>query len=386
MKLKIMACMVSLLALQACSKIDDYMLGKDNTPAPKALKEIKPKKQIAQQWTIPVGRDKATSSDYLKLAPVTKDGVIFTANRAGQVQAVDSRTGSMVWASALSHGVVSGPVVQGQVIALGTNAATLVLLEKSSGKQRWETKVSSELLARPVIHNDKVIAKTIDGKVYAFSIKDGKELWKYDHGSPSLILKASASPVVLDNTIITGFSDGKMDALDMTNGNLIWQRHIAFSSGVSDVERLVDIDADPVVVNRVAYVATYQGHIGALSLDSGQFLWQKPASIYKNMAFGNNALFYTDSNDVLWSLDAKTGAVNWKQTAFKARGLTEPVVKGNDLVVADKEGYVHVLDMQTGEVVGRTRLSGAVAKAPNVSGKNVYVITENGILNKLSLG
>ena len=93
----------------------------------------------------------------------------------------------------------------------------------------------------------------------------------------------------------------------------------------------------------------------------------------------------TDSNDVLWAFDRANGQVKWKQDAFKARGLSEPVLMGNRLVVGDKTGYLHLLSTQSGEIVSRTQLSGAIDIAPTVSGNHVYVMTANGKLNCLSV-
>jgi outer membrane protein assembly factor BamB len=139
------------------------------------------------------------------------------------------------------------------------------------------------------------------------------------------------------------------------------------------------------VKDKVAYLASYQGYIGALSLTDGQFIWRKPGSVYKNMVLSSNTLYLTDSNDVVWSLDKRTGHVNWKQTGLKARGLTEPVLIGQDLVVGDKTGYLHFIGSQTGELIGRSQLSGGVTMSPSVIGRNLYVLTDNGMLNQLSV-
>lgn len=383
MKIKILVVLMSLLA-QGCAQVDDYMLGKDNTPKPKELKQIDPKLNISQNWTVPVGKPHK-NNEYLKLKPVIRGDVIYTADASGLVQAVRKRDGINQWSLQLNHGVVSGPAVADGFVAVGTNASTLVLINQIDGKELWHAKVSSEILSPPAISHKKVVAKTIDGKVFAFDVVSGKQLWMADHGSPSLVLKASSSPIILDNLVLIGFSDGKLDALELQTGRVIWQRSIAYATGSSDVERLVDIDADPIVKDNVAYLASYQGYIGALSLSDGQFIWRKPGSVYKNMVLSSNTLFLTDTKDVIWSIDSKTGHVNWKQTALKARGLTEPVLIGNDLVVGDKTGYVHIFEKQTGDLLARSQLSGGVSFSPNVTGKDLYVLTDNGMLNKLSV-
>lgn len=371
-------------SLQGCSKIDDYMLGKDNTPKPKALVDIQDKVKIAPSWTVAVGKS-SKNKEYLRLKPVIRAGVIYTADASGLVHAVNKRDGQIKWTTQLAHGLVSGPTIANGYIAVATSNSSLILLNQANGKKVWQNKVSGEILSPPAMAHKKVIAKTIDGKVYAFHVADGKQLWTAEHGSPNLVLKASSSPVVVGKLVLIGFSDGKMDAYDIDSGRLVWQRSIAFASGASDVERLVDIDADPVVEGDVAYLASYQGYIGALSLTNGQFIWRKPGSVYKNMLSRADTLYISDTHDVLWSINKQDGRVNWKQKMLKARGLTEPALVGKDLVVGDKTGYLHFVDPQTGELLGRYKMSSGVSISPSVSGKTLYVSTDNGMLNQLSV-
>ncbi|HAZ7574521.1 TPA: outer membrane protein assembly factor BamB [Legionella pneumophila] len=370
--------------IQGCTYVDDYMLGKDNTPQPKELKEIQPKVKMTQNWTAPVGKAHKTN-EYLNIKPAIRGDIIYTADASGLVRAVSKKDGQIKWSTALKNNIVSGPTVASGYVAIGTNASTLVLLNQSDGKEIWQNKVSAEVLAPPAISRQKVIAKTIDGKVYAIDAVNGKQLWIADHGAPSLVLKASSSPIIVDDLVLVGFSDGKLDAFELQTGRLIWQRSIAYGMGASDVERLVDIDSDPIISNNVAYLATYQGYVGALSLSNGQFIWRKPASVYKNMLLSHNNLYFTDSNDVIWSLNSSTGQVNWKQTSLKARGLTEPALVEGNLAVGDKTGYLHILSTQTGELLGRSQLSGGVTVSPSVYGKNMYILTNNGMLNQLSV-
>ncbi|MFC3907619.1 outer membrane protein assembly factor BamB [Legionella dresdenensis] len=374
-----------LAGLTSCSTVDDYMLGKDNTPAPSALEPITAKQKLKTKWDVVAGST-LKSTTFLKLKPVTVGNIIYTADASGIINAINKQNGNLVWNKKISSNIVSGPTVAAGHIAVGTDDAKIVILKESNGEEAWQTRVSSDVLSKPVIAHNKVIAKTIDGNLYAFDLNSGKQLWLTDHGSPSLILKASSSPIVVDNRLIlVGYSDGKLDAVDIESGEVLWQRSIAYASGSSDVERLVDIDADPIVQGDTAYLASYQGYVGALSLANGEFVWRKPASTYKNIVIGGDTLYMTDSDDVVWALSKKTGKVSWKQVGLKARGLTEPVLSGNRLIIGDKTGMLHVLSTQNGEFLARTQLSGAIIIAPTVDNNNVYVMTANGRLNRISV-
>lgn len=376
---------VGLLSLlQACTQIDDYMLGKDNTPQPSPLSDITPKMTLVENWSVLVSKS-SKASTYLKLKPSIRGNLIYTANASGMVQAVDKTNGHLLWSKQLDHSVVSGPTVAEGYIALGTNRSSVVLLKDTDGTELQQFKLTGDALSKPVITDHKAILKTIDGNLYAFDLKTGNKLWISEHGSPSLILKASSSPITQNNVVIVGFSDGKLDAIDIQTGRVIWQRSIAFASGASDVERLVDIDTDPIVRGEIAYLASYQGYVGAMSLSNGQFIWRKPASVYKNMAIDANALYITDSDDVVWAIDRQNGHVKWKQVSLKARGLTEPVLLGKRLIVGDRTGFIHVLATQNGELVSRTQLNSPIDIAPAVNGNSIYVMTVNGKLTRLSV-
>lgn len=373
------------ISLQACSKVDDYMLGKDNTPTPATLEPIANKARVSEKWSVPAGSTQKVNA-HLKLKPEIIGKVIYTADTSGLVQAVNKNSGKLIWVKKLATGIISGPTIASGYIALGTDASSIILLRQSDGAELWHAKVSGEVLSKPLISGNKVIAKTIDGNLYAFNLASSEKLWKSEHGAPSLILKASSSPVIFENKLaLVGYSDGRMDAVDLQTGHLVWQRSIAYASGASDVERLVDIDADPIVRSKVAYLASYQGYVGALSLNDGQFIWRKPASVYRNMIVEGNTLYLTDSEDIVWSINAQNGQVNWKQVALKARGLTEPALMGNRLIVGDKTGLLHLISAQNGELISRVQVAGGLTIAPSISGNNIYVMSTNGKLSRFSV-
>jgi outer membrane protein assembly factor BamB len=374
------------LFLQACSQIDDYLLGKDNTPQPKALPALEHARvSFKEKWAVNVGKSSSNSA-YFKLLPAISGDVLYVAEPRGLVMAIQKSTGNVLWSTQLSQGLASGPVVSQNVIALGTNHASVIVLDAKDGHERWQVNVSNDVLSSPLIVGDRVIVKTIDGYLYAFNLLSSKKLWKVEHGAPSLILKASSSPVRKDNMVLVGFSDGKLDAMDIDTGRVLWQRSITYANGSSDVERLVDIDADPIVRGDVVYLATYQGYVGAMSLDSGQFVWSKPASTYKNLSLDSDALYMTDSQDTIWSIHRNNGQVKWKQLALSARGLTAPTYSDNHVFVGDKTGLLHVIDAQSGESVGRVSVGHPIYVAPVISGHDAYVMTASGQLICFSVG
>lgn len=374
----------AIIALSGCTQIDDYMLGKDNTLKPTPLTPITSKMNLTKKWSVFTGNPGKTN-EFLKLSPVIQNGVIYTASADGVVQATDKSSGTILWSKQLPQHLMSGPSVSQGYIVVATSKSQIMVLKQEDGSTLWQAELSGDSLAKPTIVGQDLFAKTIDGNLYAFQLKNGEKKWVVDHGSPSLILKASSSPVMMGQLVLVGYPDGKLDAVDKQTGQLIWQRNIAFATGGSDVERLVDIDADPIVRGDQVYLASYQGYVGTLSVSTGDFIWQKPASVYKNIILSGDTLYYVDSDDVIWARNRSNGQVKWKQEALKARGLTEPVVIDNRLLFGDKSGFLHGLDTSNGELVSRTTMDSPILAAPVVSDSSVYVLTANGRLSRFSI-
>lgn len=366
------------LMLAGCSQVDDYLLGKDNTVKPKALPAYHEKVTFKELWTSSIG--KTDDAAYLKLKPTVDGGVVYVADSKGRVSAFDKQTGKTLWAKQLSHRLLSGPVVSDGVLAFGTNNASLLLLSREDGHELWEASVSGDVLASPLLTKKRVIAKTIDGRVYAFDQSTGKKLWSLNHGAPNLILRASSSPIKVGHWVIVGFSDGKLDAIELDSGRVLWQRSIAYASGSSDVERLIDIDTDPVAEGHHLYLASYQGDVGMMSMKTSEFVWHKPISTYKNLALDDHAVYVVDSHDVVIAMNKQNGHTEWKQTALRARDATSAAHLGQYLIIADKTGYMHALDTQQGELVGRVLLNAPIDVAPVVSDGRIYVLTQAGQL------
>ena len=104
MKIRLFIILIGSL-LQGCSQVDDYMLGKDNTPKPKDLKQIDSKVKLSQNWSVPVGKASKTN-EYLKIKPVIRGDIIYTADASGLIKAVTIKDGKVQWTTQLKHGIV----------------------------------------------------------------------------------------------------------------------------------------------------------------------------------------------------------------------------------------------------------------------------------------
>ena len=269
---------------------------------------------------------------------------------------------------------------------MGSSDGELTALDINSGQQRWQARVSSEVLSVPKADQGVAVVHTIDGKLFAFQASDGNSMWLYDRSIPVLTLHGSSSPVLHGSTVICGFASGRMAAFELASGNPLWESTISMPSGRSELERMVDINGDPQVIDGVAYVTTYQGDMAAVAVDTGEVLWRRPFSSYAGLGADGKQLYVTDEGDTVWGVDPSSGASLWQQNKMHGRRLTAPVPLGRYLMVGDYEGYLHILSAEDGEIVGRIRVgSDPISTPPMVVNGVAYVLGDGGSLAAISL-
>ena len=336
---------ISLLFLTACAG-----LGDDNSPMPAPLTAYPFQLQPVLLWSLATGR--GMDDDYLRLRPVVQENQIFVASKSGLITALELAHGHKSWQKNVRQIITSGPAVKKGIVVIVTKQPEAIALAADTGEVLWRSKLPNQVLAPPAIGQEQVIFKTVDGQVLALQLPTGELMWSYEHGSPLLILRPSSAPKIIDNKVVVGFSDGELVALNLKNGSLLWERNIAYPKGVTAVDQLIDIAADPILSCGVVYAVTYQGQLSAVSLRSGRILWQRNFSSYSGLTVGN-FLFITDAEGRVWAINRSTGKLVWQQQALLHRGLTAPALYGNSLILGDKEGYIHWLAQSDGHLLAR---------------------------------
>ncbi len=336
------------ILLAACSSSSSVLPPVELTPIEKPL-------VVHTRWKNTVGA--GVGENYLKLKPVFSNGVGYVADYTGYVRAFDGKTGSTRWEIQMEVPLAGGPSLELGMLLFGTSQGEVYALNPENGELRWHSEVSSEVLAPPRGADGTIIVRTVDGQIHALDSSDGKRKWVYGRSIPLLTLRGESAPVITNGIVLVGSDNGKLTALTLQDGTVLWETRIAVPHGRSELERMVDIDADPVVVENTVYVVTYQGRLAAVQLDSGRILWVRDISSYAGLVVDAYRVYLTDAESRIWALNRYNGSTLWRQDKLLRRSITRPVLQGPHLVVADYNGYVHWLKREDGSIVARKFLN-----------------------------
>ena len=390
--------LICLGLLAGCSmteKLGSYLKSdKDNAEPPAPLVEFKQGLNVIELWSESTGS--GTKEQYLNLAPIIVNQRLYVVDVFGRIKCLDATNGDTIWAKdmkdigdsklkfwseAESETITGGPGYGENTILIGTSEGRVIAYSADKGEELWRANVTSEVLSAPQRHNNIVIVRTLDGKIFALDGRSGKHLWNHDRTVPNLTLRGTSAPVIVDDIVIAGSDGGQLAALELQTGRLLWEAPITESRGVTDIERMVDIDSTPVVMKSVIYVATYRGDLVAINMETGRESWRRDVSSYAGFSADDNNIYITDEDSHIWALDRYTGNSIWKQEKLHAREATAASIVGDYIVVGDVEGYLHWLSKDTGDFVARTRITkDRIIVKPVVLGKYLYAYSSDGTL------
>ncbi len=164
------------------------------------LKQITPKnvRSLTLKWAWNMNEGGAS-----QVTPIIHSGVMFLSNTSNTVQALDARTGELIWENRI------GPVSK---IAYGGTRSL-------------------------AIYHDKVFVATTDAKIHALDARTGKIVWEQTLGNPNN--SATGGVMVMRGKVLTGltgcdnYSENNcyISAFDADTGAPAWRFHTTALEG-----------------------------------------------------------------------------------------------------------------------------------------------------------
>ena len=350
------------------------------------VEEVKPNplpKLVQAKTLVPVFSQSVSSTskaDPLRLRLDADNGAVFAVDPNGEVAAYQGK--QRLWQQKVSKQGLSSGIEAGEgIVVVGNKKGQLFALDQATGEQKWTAQLSGAILSASLIQSGRVITITNDDTVYAHDLATGQQVWTYNLPNVQFSLRGIATPVALDpRTVLIASSNAYIYALDIISGVPRMQRRVAVSEGRSDIQRLNDLDGDPVVAGQFLVTTSYQGQVTVMDLASQQVVWSEDASSIQRPEVFNNTVYVAQADGKITAYALTTGEQLWQNDSLLNRQLSNPVILGQDLVVGDLDGVLHLIDPATGQLIGRSKTSGEV-RTLRVIDNQLYVATRKGALS-----
>jgi outer membrane protein assembly factor BamB len=362
--------------LLGCSSLNPFA---GSSPKMAALHAFDARVDLSVDWAYSIGK----SGDFA-FYPAVVGEAVFAAAADGSLARLES--GVEKWRVKAGEPLSAGVGSDGERVVVGTRGGGVLAFSARDGAFLWRAEASSEVLAPPLAGDDMVIVRSGDHRLAAFDVA-GSRKWTYQRPSPTLSLRAAAPMTSMEAFVLAGFPGGKLAAISRENGAPLWEGVVALPRGTTELERVADVSAPPAVFDATVCAVAFQGRVACFNLaQGGNLLWSREISSHAGLALDNRGVYVTDDESVLHALDLASGGSRWKMDHLLRRALTAPLALGAYLALGDVEGYVHIVDRNNGALVGRLKLDGPIAVAPQIlPGGKLLVQTRSGRVYGLSL-
>ncbi len=300
---------------------------------------------------------------------------VYFGSHDGALYCVRAADGELVWRFMTGAEVARPPVVSGEMLYVANGADQLFAIDRRTGKQRWFAHRTPALgmevagYAGPALDHGKIYIAFSDGHVSAYDAKDGTERWnpvdlsaeaeQSAGGEAQRYLDVDTTPVPDSigptRVVYVASYAGGVFALEAESGARVWSNDKAI--GVTDLT-----------------------------------LWDEPAHVPS--AFGPLAggpieperkyLLATSATSGLWALDPATGRSIWR-IQIPEGGMTAPAMVAGALVVGTTRYGVFLLSPRNGKVIDALDLGSGFAATPATFGDRAYLLSNLGTLLGLSV-
>ena len=287
-------------------------------------------KDLRLQWTWAMNEGGANQP-----APIVHNGVIFLNNPGNVLQALDGRTGELIWenryGSNANGAAMRGISIYEDKIFVATSDAHLMAFDARTGKTVWDTTIGDRSKGNystssgPLVAKGKVIQGLGGCQTYreekcfisAYDAATGKQLWRFNttaaQGEPG-----GDTWGTLPTLFRAGGESWITGSYDPVSNLTFW--------GTAQAKPWMPISRGMSVKDDALYTSSTL----ALDVDTGKLAWfyqHAPAeSLDLDIVFervlvddnNQNLLFTVGKDGVLWKLDRKTGKyLGHKETVFQ---------------------------------------------------------------------
>jgi outer membrane protein assembly factor BamB len=305
---------------------------------------------------------------------------IFLPLSEGGLLALDADSGKIVWRSSLGGAVFSQPISDRDRLFLLNRVSdhsgtefVLRAISSATGLTLWQR--SLEFPAEPAeiflaVDNETLLLVVDNGRLLAFQNANGTDLWHRE-----LPAGINAEPLISNNAVVIGRKDGRVSVIDAKTGADVFEYNFARLNGAENTV-LAKNGARIFYGNRA-------GGIYSFRQSDQKLLWRARAGgQIASMAFVKDNLLVSSLDGFVYLLDSETGNRLWKKR-FSGRPLGKTLLLDDNhaLVLTIDGNAAQILEILSGKVVNQIFLEEGLTVAGEavLAGRKVLIPTVRGL-------
>ena len=230
-----------------------------------------------------------------------------------------------------------------QTLLVTDNLAKYYAMNLTNGNLLWSKNNSAPFNSQVKVFKDKFFAIDFENILRCFSIKDGKEIWNFKTEKSFIKSQQKLSFIINDNKLNFINTLGDLSSVNINTGDLVWQ-------------------------TPTQSTAIYENYF---SLKNSDLITE------------NKSIYFSNNKNEFFSIDARTGIVNWKQTVNSS---LIPTIIENLVFSVSNEGYLFVIDGKKGNIIRIIDMLKNIKNKKNKINPSGFIIARNKIYLSLNNG
>ena len=261
----------------------------------------------------------------------------------------------------------------GQVIAINSDSGEII----------WQNSLPFPILSAPLIYRGFVYFISADNRLFAVDFETGENSWSFQTTVEAKKNIYTASPVAFENIIIAPFSNGELIAFKYDNGQPLWSDVASKFSVLSNFD-IKDISANPVIYSNNIYTLSSNGKFLSINLINGKRNWITDVSGIRTPIISGNQIYLLNADSKLICLNRNTGDIYWITQLEKYKGSEKfknlnlwlgPYILNNHLYLISYFGELLKINSMNGEILDSNNLGiNEIMVEPLLLSEQIYIM------------
>mgnify|MGYP003574970719 CR=1 FL=1 len=273
---------------------------------------------------------------------IDRNKFVIFGSGDGNIYSLNLKDGKLVWKTAAGKSVLGSPVIQANVVFIGASDNTFKALDVKTGKLKWQfNEVEGTIVGKPAILGEKIVFGSWGRHLYALNIYTGDLIWKWNNGHANRMFSpAMATPVISNGAVFIAAPDRVLTAINFRTGETLWRNNEA------KVRESIGVSADGKLIygktmqdEIVAYKTAHTDHGIEWRYNAGYGYEHTPSDLIEK----NGKLFFGTKNGTVYCMDPSERKTLWAHKIDNSMVNTFNVIDDKTLLVSTMDGKVALL-------------------------------------------
>ena len=274
-----------------------------------------------------------------------------------------------------------------QNLLVADSIAKYYSINIKSGELNWSKNGSYSFNSEIKKEDNKFFIVDYKNTLRSFSVDDGSELWNFQTEDSFAISDTKNSLIIVGDLVVFSNSIGDITAINKESGLITWQLPTQSSNIINESYNFKT--SKLVSDGKSIYFSNNKGEFYSIDLKTGVTNWINEIDSNIMPSVTGNLIFTISNEGYLYILEKNTGNIiritnlyeNYKEKKRKNIKPIGFVIGKTNLYLTNNDGKMIVVDLVTGNTTSTIKVSNSLLSEPFIFNKNLFIIKNGSIVH-----